>query len=461
MTSDPAVTHQGWTGFFTAAKRSWTRKLERHGYHLYQRARRGPRHSQPCQSARVSYLLSVLSFFFYASPPMCTVAAQTPSSRPVISHESLLIDYAKADLILRSRDSYEFRVLKLFIVHNSPILEEKVLVSQNAQPPSTIPAEHDVDSEHAADAFQLPVVQFPIDGATLFSLLTYIFPIPLVLPPTVEQVMELLSVAQMYKMDTVLTHIRNHIAQQEPPFIREETAFHVYFLSQKHGLQNEALQAARCTLSFATLTIDNLAKENKLDVMPGPFLHELWKYHRRVRSNLKIDLREFKKSIVLTRPANSWCDSFSDSPTDSGLPDWLDAYISEIGANDAPFSLDLSKFHKRITIHVQGRRLGCSNCAHKPQKDICAFWGTLTAVVHNSIVKVRVNYISALPNGPQRFKRLSQISHAQLRGRGLEASLRPDKLTEPPFYGNIQTCLTQMSSSNHPTSSISMSIHRC
>ncbi len=60
--------------------------------------------------------------------------------------------------------------------------------------------------------------------------LTYIFPIPHVFPSTVEQVMELLSVAQTYKMDTVLTHIKNYIARQEPPFIPERNCF-TYLLS--------------------------------------------------------------------------------------------------------------------------------------------------------------------------------------------------------------------------------------
>ena len=49
--------------------------------------------------------------------------------------------------------------------------------------------------------------------------------------------MELLSVAQMYKMDVVLTHIRNHLARQEPSFIREETAFQLYSVAQKYGLR--------------------------------------------------------------------------------------------------------------------------------------------------------------------------------------------------------------------------------
>src|SRR6266403_348944 len=245
------------------------------------------------------------------SPFMSTAAAEAPPSHPpAISHENLLFDYPEADVVLRSRDSYEFRVLKIFIVHGSSILGEKVLISSNPHPEpttSTIPADSDGDSGPATNA--LPVVQLPIEGAILFSLLTYIFPVPPILPSTVEQIMELLSVAQLYKMDVILTHIRNHIAQQDPPFIREETAFLIYSLSQKHGLRTEALQAARCTLTFSSLTIQDLAEENKLDMMPGSFLHELRKYHQRVRSNLALDLDEFKKSNAPTILGVSSCES--------------------------------------------------------------------------------------------------------------------------------------------------------
>ena len=329
---------------------------------------------------------------------MSTATTEALPSHPVISHENLLFDYPEADVVLRSRDSYEFRVLKIYIVHSSPVLGEKVSIFPTSQPKptsSTITAESDVDSEHAANAFQVPVVQLPVDSTILFSLLTYIFPIPPVLPSTIEQVMELLSVAQMYKMDVVLTHIRNHIAQQEPPFIREETAFLVYSLSQKHALRTEALQAARCTLSFSSLTIQDLAEEHLLDMMHGSFLHELWKYHQRVRSNLTIDLKEFKNSSALTVLEDSGCKSL----TNSGLPDWLDSYISGIGTARVPAFLDLTDFHMKHIEHqwLNGGYASCSVAGMLGR--IRIIWEALTAVVHGSIIKVRVIYVIASPLG--------------------------------------------------------------
>ncbi len=323
---------------------------------------------------------------------MSAATTETSPTGSVISFENLLFDYPEADLILRSRDSYEFRVLKIYIVHSSPIFGEKVLISPNPQPElttSTIPAESNVEG---TTANALPVVQLPIEGTILFSLLTYIFPVPPVLPSTVEQVMELLSVAQMYKMDIILTHIRSNIAQQEPPFVREETAFLIYSLAQKYGLRTEALQAARCTLSFSSLTIKDLAEENKLDMMPGAFLHGLWKYHQRVRSNLKLDLEEFRKSNVMTILGNWSCVVV----TNSGFPHWLHRYIAYIGVAHIPVYVDLTDFHMQLTKHVQWRG-GCKSCSGISREKIRVFWRALTAVIRGSIAKVRVsiyNYVA-------------------------------------------------------------------
>ena len=175
---------------------------------------------------------------------MSPVATEISPSRPVISLENLLFDFPEADIILHSRDSYEFRVLKLYIVHSSPILGEKALLFPNPRPGPSASANSAQSNAKGIAANAPGVVQLPIEGAIFFSLLTYIFPVPPVLPSTVEQVMELLSVAQKYKIDVVLTHIRNHIARQEPSFIREDTAFLIYSHAQKHGLRTEALQAA-------------------------------------------------------------------------------------------------------------------------------------------------------------------------------------------------------------------------
>jgi hypothetical protein len=48
--------------------------------------------------------------------------------------------------------------------------------------------------------------------------------------------MELLSNAQTYQIDTVLTHIQDRIARQNSLHTRLEPALCIYSLAQKYGL---------------------------------------------------------------------------------------------------------------------------------------------------------------------------------------------------------------------------------
>jgi hypothetical protein len=313
---------------------------------------------------------------------MVTIAPKTSGSPlgPLIFPENFGFDYPEADIILRSCNSLEFRVLKLYILHSSPILCKEVLTSTNSHSSA---AAITAGSKSDVDASSLPVVQLSVKGPILFSLLTYIFPVAPILPSTVEETMELLSVAQEYKMDVVLTHIRNHIAQQEPPFIRDDTAFYIYSLAQKYGLRTEALMAAGSTLIFSPLTLDSL--EDKLDMMPGASLYELWKYHERVKQNLASDLEEFRTSHAREALGDSPCQSL----TASGIPTWLDRYIEAIGS--APASFDRTEFYMAFSSHVRGvgyRGGGCTPCALMPRKETRAFWAALTSVVNRSIAKV-------------------------------------------------------------------------
>ncbi|KAH8985598.1 hypothetical protein EDB86DRAFT_3105651 [Lactarius hatsudake] len=179
----------------------------------------------------------------------------TPEPIVIASDETLHLDFPGSDIVLRSYDSHDFRVPKLYIVIFSPVLQELIKSVSNT---SGVP-----DGEEKG---LLPVVELSESKATLYSLLTFIFPISPVLPSTTEKIMELLAVAQKYQMDSVMTHIRGAIARQDPPFLRPETALHVYFLAQQHELRQEAVQAARVTLRLS-MTIEDLG--DKLEYSPA------------------------------------------------------------------------------------------------------------------------------------------------------------------------------------------------
>ena len=287
----------------------------------------------------------------------------------VVSKETPRFDYPGSDTILRSSDSHDFRVPKLYIVNSSPVLRELIRTVSNA---SRLASADDEDKE------ALLVVRLPENGAILHSLLTFIFPVAPLLPSTTENIMELLAVAQKYRMDSVLTHIRGVISLQDPPFILPETALYIYFLAQKHELHKEALRAARSTLQLPMIIED---MEDKVDFMPGAYLRELWEYHERVRIDLTSSLLEFRKSGAPNILKDLHCGTPSSI---TPIPKWLDDYIESLARSLHLF--DLIEFENALANHKEQR---CP-CVGLSSETIRAFWVALTAVVDGTIEKVRI-----------------------------------------------------------------------
>ncbi|KAI9445820.1 hypothetical protein BJY52DRAFT_1228661 [Lactarius psammicola] len=268
---------------------------------------------------------------------MSIVLPETSEPNEDIPDETLHFAFPGPHIVLRSCDSHNFRVPKLYITIYSPVLRELIQSVSNSS-----------DVPNSEEQEPVPVVELPESKATLYSLLTFIFPVVPTLPSTPEEIMELLAVAQKYQMDSALAHIRGAIARQDPPFLRPETAFQVYFLAQQHGLHQEALQAARVTLRVS-MTIEKLGDKLEFPGMTGAYLHELWKYHQRVRAGLKSGLLEFRHSGVPNVVRSLRCSSPSQRSSSGLQLKWLDRY---------------TEFLAQV---------------------ICIFWEALTAVFHEAI----------------------------------------------------------------------------
>jgi hypothetical protein len=304
---------------------------------------------------------------------MSTHEAASTTDGPLAN---VLFDYPGADIILRSQDSYHFRVPKIYIINSSPTLSE--LIQRTLDSPSDGNAEA-----------PLPVVQLPESGEIVHCLLTFIFPVTPLVPSTPEETMELLSVAQKYQMGSVLTHIRDRIAQHHPLPTRLEPALHIYALAQKHGLQPEALRAARTILNYP-MTFEIF--DNTLEPISGASLYELWRYHERVRAILSSDLTEFRKSGARSTVAGLRCTDLSSSQ----IPSWLDDHIESIA--NSPNLFNPAEINVAMARHIQdraNRHPGCG-CASIPSQTILDFWEALASVVHDSFEKVNIDIPSCL-----------------------------------------------------------------
>jgi hypothetical protein len=229
----------------------------------------------------------------------------------------------------------------------------------------------------------------PESGVILYSLLTFILPVPPVLPPSAEETMELLSVAQTYEMNHIMVHIRGIISLQDPPLICKSNALQIYSLSYKYGLRQEVIQAARLTLK-STLAIENL--EDKLDIIPSDHLHELWRYHQSVRKNLMANIDGFRGSDAFKALKSETCVSLR-SPF--GIPTWIADYICSMA--QAPSSFNFFEFQSALAKHLTTKTKTslfssteqCLSCASLPRQTMDGLWTALTTFVHANTEQVR------------------------------------------------------------------------
>jgi hypothetical protein len=128
---------------------------------------------------------------------------QDPSVVALDMAETSHFNYPGSDVVLRSRDSYNFPLPKFIIVIYSPVLRNLIESVSNTYVPT--------------GEEPLPVVNTLESKEILYSLFTFIFPVTPTLPLTAEKIMELLAVAQKYEMSSVLSHIRGAVALQDPP----------------------------------------------------------------------------------------------------------------------------------------------------------------------------------------------------------------------------------------------------
>ncbi|KAH9174337.1 hypothetical protein EDB89DRAFT_2228136 [Lactarius sanguifluus] len=233
---------------------------------------------------------------------------QDPPSPPAgfVESSKILFDYPDADVVLRSHDFQMFRrVPKLYITNSSNVLGELIQAA-----PDTSDA-----TDSASVQTRLPEVQLSERSAILSSLLTFIFPVNPVLPSNIEETMELLNrFLSVRRTLSSLTH------------------------SHRGTDWEEASQAARLTLKF-TLTIESL--EDKLAIMPGDYLHELWKYHQKVQAQLTLDLFSSGASVTVALRGFdcSQC-------TKNGNPYWIELYIWSI--IDYPSRFDPIEFQMAL-----------------------------------------------------------------------------------------------------------------
>jgi hypothetical protein len=178
----------------------------------------------------------------------------------------LRLNVTDANIIVRSSDQATFRVHKSVLAMSSPFFEDLLSLPQ---PPD----------DELVDG--LPVVQLPEDACLLNSLVSLLYPIPLIIPSSYEKVFALLAACQKYDMVSVQSSIRVEIQRGTFPAPVEAEGFSAYAIASSMGLIPEMENAARLTSGYP-MTFESLGEG--LRSFKGRALCDL--LHYRVANNL-------------------------------------------------------------------------------------------------------------------------------------------------------------------------------
>jgi hypothetical protein len=149
-----------------------------------------------------------------------------------------------ATIIIRSSDQANFRVHASLLAMSSPFFKDLLSLPQ---PPD----------DELVDG--LPVIALPEDAELLNSLISLLYPIPLVIPGSYQKVFVLLAVCQKYEMESVQFSIRAAVKFGAFPAPTAAEGFGAYAIASRIGLVPEMEDAARL-ISGQRITFETLGE---------------------------------------------------------------------------------------------------------------------------------------------------------------------------------------------------------
>jgi hypothetical protein len=152
-----------------------------------------------------------------------------------------LINHLDADIILRSSDGRDFRVMKVLLSLASPIFKDMFSLPQSPN-----------DMNNAKD--DLPIVDLTEDSGTIQNLLAFYYPAIYSRESrtTISDVSALLEAANKYEMKEVLSAGGQWLTK--PQFLEQEP-LRVYAIACQRGFEAEAVLAVNHTLREPLLKI--------------------------------------------------------------------------------------------------------------------------------------------------------------------------------------------------------------
>ena len=301
-------------------------------------------------------------------------------------------DDSDADIILRSlpaspepgrTSATHFRVHRLFLIKASPVFKRFLCEATPSQYP-----DQDEESGITRDNYDnLPVLCLLEDTDTLRSLLTAIYPTDVAYPRTLEAMMKAHAAAKKYGMSSALTLFRTCVA----PVVTTKNAFQAFFLAFNTGLKEEALEAARLSLSLP-LTFESLGEE--LYNASRPALEALRRHRETVTQAIvksvlayEINFEDVRGWTLHHDGSTSGCTEL-EPRTLRPITEQIKFFVAKVVAN-----ISMMNIYSFIeTMPPQGG-LRCNSCNTKLQFDFRGLFTCLERPVDDGIEEVSPAYL--------------------------------------------------------------------
>ena len=299
-------------------------------------------------------------------------------------------DHSKGDIILRSSDGINFRVIKLFLSLASPFFETLFSIPQ--------PAEANGDQEVRDGLAVIPVTE---DSKTLDSLLRFCYPCTFAGDPKIEglkDAMDVLEAARKYSLDIIEEKARQAIVT---PKMLEAEPLQCFAVACQGRLREETLLAAKYTLTQPL--IPPLFREAELITLSDLF--SLFAYHQKCGDDvyaLRLNL-SWVRSHPMVSKAWPWlshgcyCDDDSDCECPrSGTrrfsstvpPKWWEDFMEDTftALRNKPCKETVRAFTERTVKLVEA--LDCPACSSTMAEIVREYSGLLVRKVEEVVSKV-------------------------------------------------------------------------
>ncbi|KAI0039403.1 hypothetical protein FA95DRAFT_1612598 [Auriscalpium vulgare] len=301
-------------------------------------------------------------------------SASGAAPQSTITYFGSPFDDAEADIILRSSDSFDFRITRSILEKASPVI--KALILKHAGPVTFTFALNTTDGA-------LPVVVLGERRDTLASLLSVIFPVALILPTTLEQTLCVLAAAQKYEMPFAMTLIRRLLPLNTFELPTPAHVLHAFNLAWKLRLKQEAVALARLSLG-RPMKIGDLGQD--LREVSGLALHQLVTCRAHCVDALRQGINKFRSSPAY-HENSPWKQS-------GGVAYWYDSFLTRAVAD--PKELNEDKFHWTWATHVK-QRYPSGKATTSPTGEFCvtfslallrSMWDTVEAQMAEGLRQV-------------------------------------------------------------------------